>query len=38
MLKPFDGYDWSQISFPTDYSREQLTSLDLLDHAQNLVL
>jgi DNA replication protein DnaC len=37
-LKSFDGYDWSQISFPTDYGREQLTSLDILDHAQSLVL
>lgn len=37
-LKSFDGYDWSQISFPIDYGREQLTSLEFIQHAQDLVL
>lgn len=37
-LKTLEGYDWSAITFPADYGREQLTSMDFLDHAQDLVL
>lgn len=37
-LKSFEGYDWSQISFPTDYGRQQLASLEFIGHAQDLVL
>lgn len=37
-LKTLEGYDWSSITFPADYGREQLTSMDFLDHAQDLVL
>lgn len=37
-LKSFEGYDWSQIRFPSDYGRQQLIALDFLEHAQNLVL
>lgn len=37
-LKSFDGYDWTAVRFPTDYGRDQLISLDFIDHAQDLVL
>ncbi|MDN5742920.1 MAG: IS21-like element helper ATPase IstB [Yaniella sp.] len=37
-LKSLEGYDWSQVSFPPDYGREQLISMDFIDQAQNLVL
>ena len=36
--KSLDGYDWSAIRFPDDYGREQLTNLDFLDRAEDLVL
>ncbi|MGP5155127.1 IS21-like element ISAar7 family helper ATPase IstB, partial [Glutamicibacter ardleyensis] len=32
------GYDWTSVTFPTDYGREALSDLDFLDHAQDLVL
>ncbi|MGP5698735.1 IS21-like element helper ATPase IstB [Glutamicibacter arilaitensis] len=37
-LKTLDGYDFSAITFPSDYGREQLTDLDFLEHAQDLIL
>lgn len=37
-LKTLEGYDWTAIRFPEDYGRQQLTSLDFLDHAQDLIL
>ncbi|MGP5288106.1 IS21-like element helper ATPase IstB [Glutamicibacter arilaitensis] len=37
-LKTLDGYDFSAITFPVDYGREQLTDLDFLEHAQDLIL
>ena len=36
--KSLDGYDWSAVSFPADYGRQQLAALEFLDHAQDLVL
>ncbi|MBB2891023.1 IS21-like element helper ATPase IstB [Flexivirga oryzae] len=36
--KTLDGYDWSAISFPADYGRTQLTSLDFLGRAEDLIL
>jgi DNA replication protein DnaC len=37
-LKTLDGYDWSAVKFPEDYSRQGLESLDFITHRQNLVL
>ncbi|MGP5391901.1 IS21-like element ISAar7 family helper ATPase IstB [Glutamicibacter arilaitensis] len=37
-LKSLVGYDWTSVTFPTDYGREALSDLDFLDHAQDLVL
>ena len=36
-LKSFDGYDFSQVSFPEGYSRDDLMSLDFIEHAQDFV-
>lgn len=36
-LKSFDGYDWSAIRFPDGYGRDQLTDLEFLHHAGDLV-
>ena len=36
--KELDGYDWSMAAFPTDWGREQLVSLEFIDHAEDLVL
>ena len=36
--KELDGYDWTPIRFPVDYGREQLETLDFIDHAEDLVL
>jgi len=36
-LKSFDGYDWSAIRFPDGYGRDQLTELEFLQHAGDLV-
>nr|WP_206446293.1 IS21-like element helper ATPase IstB [Agrococcus sp. KRD186] len=36
-LKSLDGYDWSAIRFPDGYGREQLTDLEFLQHAGDLV-
>ena len=36
--KELDGYDWSMAAFPTDWGREQLASLEFIDHAEDLVL
>jgi len=36
--KELDGYDWSMAAFPTDWGREQLTSLEFIDRAEDLVL
>ncbi|WP_198934380.1 IS21-like element helper ATPase IstB [Glutamicibacter sp. 0426] len=37
-LKTLDGYDFTAITFRADYGREQLTDLDFLEHAQDLIL
>ncbi|TWP31977.1 ATP-binding protein, partial [Leekyejoonella antrihumi] len=37
-LKTFEGYDWTTIRFPDDYGRQQLTDLDFLERAQDLIL
>lgn len=37
-LKTLEGYDWSAVSFPADYGREQLAGLQFLEQAQDLVL
>lgn len=36
--KELDGYDWSMAAFPADWGREQLASLEFIDHAEDLVL
>lgn len=36
-LKSLEGYDWSAVRFPEGYGREQLTSLEFLQHAGDLV-
>ena len=36
--KTLDGYDWSMAAFPADWGREQLASLEFIDHAEDLVL
>ncbi|NME62974.1 ATP-binding protein, partial [Bifidobacterium thermophilum] len=36
--KTLDGYDWSMASFPADWGREQLASLQFVDRAEDLVL
>lgn len=36
--KSLDGYDWSMASFPQDWGREQLMSLEFVDRAEDLVL
>lgn len=36
--KTLNGYDWSMAAFPTDWGREQLASLEFIDHAEDLVL
>ena len=35
--KTLDGYDWTNITFPDDYGRNRLTSLDFLDSGGDLV-
>ena len=35
--KSLDGYDWTAIRFPDGYGRDQLVSLQFLDHAGDLV-
>lgn len=37
-VKTLNGYDFTAITFPTDYGREQLSDLDFLNHAQDLIL
>lgn len=36
--KTLNGYDWSMAAFPADWGREQLASLEFIDHAEDLVL
>ena len=36
--KTLDGYDWSMASFPADWGREQLESLEFVERAEDLVL
>lgn len=36
--KDLDGYDWSMASFPADWGRQQLTSLEFVHAAEDLVL
>ena len=35
--KTLEGYDWSMASFPADWGREQLESLEFVDRAEDLV-
>lgn len=35
--KALDGYDWTNITFPGDYGRDQLTGLDFLNTGGDLV-
>jgi len=37
VVKSLDDYDWSNITLPADYRRDQLTSLEFLDHGQDLI-
>src|SRR5665811_178505 len=37
-LKSLSGFDYTSIRFPDDYGREALTSLEFINHAQDLVL
>lgn len=36
-LKSFDGYDFSQVSFPGGCGRDDLMSLEFIEHAQDFV-
>lgn len=37
VMKTLDGYDYTHVRLPDGYTRDQLTSLEFLDHAQDLV-
>lgn len=37
VAKSLEGYDWTAIRFPDNYGRDQLTSLEFLEHAGDLV-
>ena len=37
-LKSLTGFDYSNVKFPEDYGREELTSLEFIDRAEDLVL
>ena len=37
-LKSLTGFDYSSVKFPEDYGREELTSLDFINRAEDLVL
>lgn len=37
MVKTLDGYDWTNISFPDGYGRDQLRRLDFIDTGGDLV-
>lgn len=37
-LKALTGFDYSSVKFPDDYGREELTSLDFITRAEDLVL
>lgn len=37
MAKTLDGYDWTNISFPDGYGRDQLRALDFIDTGGDLV-
>lgn len=37
-VKSFEGYDFSQVSFPEDYTAEDLMGLGFIDRAQDFVL
>ena len=36
--KTFDGYDWSAVSWPAGFGRQDLVSLSFLDSCEDLVL
>lgn len=38
VIKTLTGYDWSHLNWPPDWGRAQLTSLDFINHRENLVL
>lgn len=35
--KPFDGFDWSNVSFPDGWGREDMLSLSFMERAEDLV-
>ena len=37
-LKSLTGFDYSSVKFPEDYGREELTSLEFINRAEDLVL
>ncbi|MEB0265478.1 ATP-binding protein [Cryobacterium sp. 10I5] len=37
-LKSLTGFDYSNVNFPGDYGRNALTSLEFINHAEDLVL
>ncbi|RYQ17151.1 IS21-like element helper ATPase IstB [Bifidobacterium pseudolongum] len=37
VIKSLDGYDYTHVKMPDGYDTDQLTSLEFLDHAQDLV-
>lgn len=37
-MKTLERHDVTEITFPADYGREQLTDLDFREHAQDLIL
>ena len=38
VVKTFDGYDWSNLNWPPDWGRAQLTALEFITQQENLVL
>ena len=38
VVKTFAGYDWSNLNWPPDWGRAQLTSLEFITQQENLVL
>lgn len=38
VVKTFEGYDWSNLNWPPDWGRAQLTALEFITQQENLVL
>lgn len=38
VIKTFDGYDWSNLHWPPDWGRAQLTGFEFITNQENLVL